>query len=345
MTTEHHRDLPDPVRVSRRTFLAGACALGAAALLDSPRSSAAEPPIEARRIRLLHSPSICFAPQYVAQELLQLEGFEQVEYVAVTTANTSLLLAAGQVDVSMQTAPALIPALDAGEPIVVLAGAHAGCYELFGSGRIHAIRDLKGKRVAISAFGAGDHIFTASTAAYVGMDPRKDIARVSAGSIAGAMGLFVEEKVDAFIGFPPQPQELRARKIGHVVVDTAHDRPWSQYFCCMVAANRGFADKHPVATKRALRAILKAADICAQQPQRAARYMAKRGYEPRYEIGLEVLRALPYDRWRQYDPADTLRFYALRLYESGMIKSTPQKLLAQGADWRFLNELKKELKA
>ena len=28
----------------------------------------------------------------------------------------------------------------------------------------------------------------------------------------------------------------------------------------------------------------------------------------------------------------------------GMIKSTPQKVIAQGTDWRFLNELKKELK-
>jgi hypothetical protein len=38
------------------------------------------------------------------------------------------------------------------------------------------------------------------------------------------------------------------------------------------------------------------------------------------------------------------RFYALRLREAGMIKSTPQRLIAQGTDWRFLNELKKELK-
>jgi len=27
-----------------------------------------------------------------------------------------------------------------------------------------------------------------------------------------------------------------------------------------------------------------------------------------------------------------------------MIKSSPQKLMAQGTDWRFFNELKKELK-
>jgi len=28
-----------------------------------------------------------------------------------------------------------------------------------------------------------------------------------------------------------------------------------------------------------------------------------------------------------------------------MIKSSPQKILAQGTDWRFFNELKKELKS
>jgi hypothetical protein len=41
---------------------------------------------------------------------------------------------------------------------------------------------------------------------------------------------------------------------------------------------------------------------------------------------------------------DSLRFYALRLHEVGMIKSSPNALLAEGTDWRFLNELKRELK-
>jgi len=57
------------------------------------------------------------------------------------------------------------------------------------------------------------------------------------------------------------------------------------------------------------------------------------------------LKSLPYDRWRQVDPTDTVRFYAIRLHEVGMIKSTPETLIAQGTDWRFLNQLKKELKA
>jgi NitT/TauT family transport system substrate-binding protein len=58
----------------------------------------------------------------------------------------------------------------------------------------------------------------------------------------------------------------------------------------------------------------------------------------------QVLDELRYDRWREYDPEDTVRFYALRMHQVGMIKSSPQKILAEGTDWRFLNELKRELK-
>jgi NitT/TauT family transport system substrate-binding protein len=113
----------------------------------------------------------------------------------------------------------------------------------------------------------------------------------------------------------------------------------------MAAMPREFIDRNPIAVKRTIRALLKAADLCANQPERAARYLVTKGYEPRYEIALEVLKSLPYNRWHESSPEDTLRFHALRLYEVGMIKTTPEKLIAQGTDWRFLNELKKELKA
>jgi NitT/TauT family transport system substrate-binding protein len=60
---------------------------------------------------------------------------------------------------------------------------------------------------------------------------------------------------------------------------------------------------------------------------------------------LQALNEIPYDKWWEYDPEDTIRFYALRLRDVGFIKSTPQKIIADGTDWRFLNELKRELKA
>ncbi len=157
--------------------------------------------------------------------------------------------------------------------------------------------------------------------------------------------MLAEGKVDAFLGFPPDPQELRTRKIGHVLISTTQDRPWSQYFCCMATTNVNFAKKYPAATKRALRAILKAANVCATEPERAARLLVDQDITKSYEYALQAMKDLPYNRWRELDPTDAVRFHALRLHEAGMIKTTPNKIIAQGTDWRFLNELKKELKA
>ena len=113
----------------------------------------------------------------------------------------------------------------------------------------------------------------------------------------------------------------------------------------MLAGNREFVRARPVATKRAVRAILKASSVCALEPDRVARSVVERGFTTApYEYVRNTIRSLPYTRWREYDPADTVRFYTLRLHEVGIVKSTPQKILAQGTDWGFLNELKKELK-
>jgi len=111
------------------------------------------------------------------------------------------------------------------------------------------------------------------------------------------------------------------------------------------AISGNFVHAHPVATKRALRAILKAADLCVTNPAGVARRLVDGGFTSRYDYALGSLRGIPYDKWREYDAEDTLRFYALRLHEAGMIKSSPNKIIADSADWRFLDELKRELKA
>jgi NitT/TauT family transport system substrate-binding protein len=328
--------------VSRRSFLAGISALSSTALLALPEAATAEPPPETTTIRLLHLPAICMTPQYLAEELLYAEGFTHVEYVESQAASAAQPQLGD--DMSMQAAPSLVAALDGGGSLVALAGIHAGCYELFGNDRVQSVRDLKGKRVAISVFGSSEHVFIASIAAYVGLHPGTDIDWVVTGANEAAMRRFIEGQADAFLGFAPQPHELRAQQVGRVLLNTTHDRPWSQYFCCVFAAQRHFVARHPVATKRALRAMLKATDICAQEPERAAQYLVTKSYEPRYDVALEVLKELPYRRWREANPEDTLRFHALRLHEVGMIKASPEKLLTQGTDWRFLNALKKEMK-
>jgi NitT/TauT family transport system substrate-binding protein len=181
-------------------------------------------------------------------------------------------------------------------------------------------------------------------AAQVGLDPREDLDWIVPPQ-GKAMELFAEGKVDAFLGFPPEPQELRARKIGRMILSTTTDKPGSQYFCCVVFGNREFIGNHPVATKRYLRALLKATDLCATAPELAAQGLVDAGFTPRYDYALQTLTETPYDRWREFDPADAMRFFALRLHEVDMIRSSPNALLAEGTDWRFLNELKRELKA
>jgi NitT/TauT family transport system substrate-binding protein len=233
--------------------------------------------------------------------------------------------------------------VDAGDPIVVLAGVHAGCFELFGSERVRAIRDLRGRSIAVDELGGSPHIFLASILAHVGLNPEKDVTWVTL-PLAESTRLLAEGRIDGFLGFPPVTQRLRTDKIGRVLLNSAVDRPWSQYFCCMVVAHREFVRRNPVATKRALRAILKAADLCALEPERVARSITDKGYVARFEDALQTMRDIPYTAWRSYDPTDTFRFYALRLQEAGMIKSSPPRILAQGTDWRFFNELKKELK-
>jgi NitT/TauT family transport system substrate-binding protein len=339
MRTPHAR------RVSRRRFLGGLTLAGTAGLLGlSPTPVVAEPPPETRRIRLDQLPSICQAPKYVAEALLHSEGFTEVHYLQKAGPDDSdKALASGEVDLTgIFAAPALLR-LEAGDPIVILAGLHIGCYELFATSEVRTIRDLKGKTVAVPALDSARYVFLASMLAYVGLDPRKDLNFVMHPG-SESMRLLAEGQIDAYLGFPPEPQEMREQQIGHVVVNSTLDRPWSQYFCCMLVGNREFVRTHPVATKRALRAILKAADVCAREPEQVAQFIVDKGYARRYDYALQAIKEIPYGQWREYSAEDTLRFYALRLHEVGMLKSSPQKLLAQGTDWRFLTELKKELK-
>jgi NitT/TauT family transport system substrate-binding protein len=331
---------------SRREFIAKTTIAGAGTLLGlSSGVIAAQSKPETARIRLIQIPGICIAPMYVAESLLRDEGFTDVKFVKKpSTTFIYSTLASGETDIVMGFAPSFIIQLDAGDPVVVLGGVHVGCYELFVTDRVGAIRDLKGKRVAVPELGSTHHLFLASVVSYVGLDPRKDIQWVTRPS-AEAKQLLAKGEIDAYMGFPPDPQELRAKKIGRVLLNSAVDRPWSQYFCCMVAGNREYVRKDPGGAKRALRAILKADQMCALEPQNVARFLVDRGYTPNYDYAFQAMKDVPYGKWRDFDPEDTLRFYALRLHEAGMVKSSPQKLIAQGTDWRFLRELKKELKA
>jgi NitT/TauT family transport system substrate-binding protein len=329
---------------TRRQFLAGLSLTSAAGLVGARPALAAEAALEITSVRITKGPSICMAPQYIAEELLRDEGFTDIRFVDTPPPETGAALAQGKVDFGMNYALQVVRDIDAGASVTVIGGVMVGCTELFARQGINGVTDLKGKRVGVQAAGSLPHSLLVLMAAQVGLDPVKDIDWVTDPKVK-PKELFIDGKIDAFIGFPPEPQELRARGIGHVIVATAIDRPWSQYYCCMLGGNPEYVRKYPVATKRALRAVLKATDLCATDPAGAARRMVDRGFTPRYEYALQTLSENSYDKWREYDPEDTMRFYALRLHDTGLIKTIPTKIIAENTDWRFFNELKRELKA
>jgi NitT/TauT family transport system substrate-binding protein len=334
------------INYSRRHFLGSASLATVAGVFGAGESVAAEgAPPETTAIRLKKQTAICFAPLYVVEAFLGAEGFSDVQYVAAAPGRADVgMIAQGDLDFDVTFAGAILHELDSGLPLTALGGLHVGCYELFAREPISTISHLKGRRVALNNPNSGEHLYISIMAAEIGLDPKDDIDW--AFSPAGdAMERFIAGEADAFLGFPPQPQELRARGFNRVILNTVQDRPWSQYFCCMMYGNRAWVQDHPVATKRFLRAMYKAADFCRAEPERAAQRLVDAGFTGRYGYALQTLTELPYDRWHEYDSEDTMRFYALRLHEAGMITSSPHRILAQGTDWRFLNELKRELKA
>jgi NitT/TauT family transport system substrate-binding protein len=330
----------------RRSFMKQLAMLAGASSLYGVRApcALADAPLETMKLRIVISPALCFAPQYIADALLRAEGFSDIQYIKATERPAQPMVAEGEGDFTIDAVRSVLVNVDAGGGLVALSGVHLGCYELFGSPRVRKVRDLKGRKVATYAMGSDEQIFLAGMAAYVGLDPNRDIKWIVQPA-ADSIRDLAQGEIDAYLAFPPTPQKLRANKIGQVIVNTATDRPWSQYFCCMLIGNRDFVNKNPVASKRALRAILKATDLCAREPEKAARLVVESGYASDYETMLQILREISYSAWRTYDPEDTMRFFAVQLHEVGMIKSSPQKVIAKASDWRFLNELKKELKA
>lgn len=336
-----------PIRLNRRHFTLGAAATAGVAGLHVPAAQA-EGPVETTRIRLIRDrqfPVLCYAPQYVAEQFLRMEGFENIEYTSLDDDGSyAHALIDGTADMSAALGVDWVPPIANGDPIVILSGLHAGCVEIFADRSIATVRDLKGKRVAVHGLGSPERYLLASVVSYIGLDPNTDIDWVFAHPNDWS-GMLAAGEIDAMASFPPLNYYLHDEGIGHVILNTLTDNPWRHYFCCMVAANRTFAERNPIAAKRALRAILKANQLCAETPEIAAQWLVDEGQSPNIDYAMRTLNDLAYDAWDTFDPEDTLRFYALRLNEAGIISQTPEEIIRNGTDWGPLTQLLKELKA
>ena len=334
------------IKPSRRAVVGGMAAAAAGYGVFRPDASVADAPPETTTIRLIRDrafPVLCYAPQYVAEQFLRLEGFTDIQYVSLgEDGSYANALIDGTADLSAALGVDWVQPIADGKPIKVLSGMHAGCVEIFANDDVATVQDLKGKRIAVHGLGSPERYLLSSILAYIGYKD-EEVEWVFAHP-NDWMGLLTSGKIDAIATFPPLNYIMHDEGIGHVILNTTTDNPWRHYFCCMVAANSDFVANNPVAAKRALRGILKANQLCSETPEIAAQWLVDEGQSPNIDFAMRTLEDLPYDAWSNYDPEDTLRFYALRLNEAGLIDATPQEILANGTDWRFINELLVELK-
>jgi NitT/TauT family transport system substrate-binding protein len=333
---------------NRRRFLttgfsiAAAGLAGAVALAGARGSVAEEAPPETTSLRLPKTIGFtCLAPLQILDDLLREEGFVDIRYVDLAQSQEETL-AHGEVDFGQDFVSSVTYLMDAGVSTVMLAGVHPACFELRARESIRSVAELKGKRVWAAWPWDGSRTMLPIVAASVGLDPSKDLDWVIDFE-HDPKDLFAAGEIDAFMTLPPWAQELRALNVGHVVLNSAVDRPWSQYFCCMLIGNPDFVRRNPIATKRVVRAIMRATDICAANPDWVAKRLVDRGIWPRYDSVRQGLDDISYRAWRDYDPEDSVRFYTLRQREIGMIKSSPDKIIATGTDWWFIKEVRKEL--
>ena len=351
-------------RISRRDLLRWSLGTGAAlasagvlARCSQPGGpgtapGATLPPPETTTVRWV-SPPPC-DPLWLAQDYLRQEGFQDVQLVPVPPTTTEWLTA-DKADFNCGGYGSLIAAnVDAGLPMVTLAGMHPGCLELFARPGISTIRDLRGKTIAVNAKNVSDMFYTffSILLAYVGVDPGTEVNFIEVSPDSAALrDAFIDGRSQAFIAPAASGPLLRRnpKNPGKVILDTTMNKPWSQYYCCNLVANRNWARKYPIATKRFTRAILRATDAVAKDKPRAAREYVAGGFNSTAaspvdeDLTNEVIRDLSYD-WRELDPEETLRFFALRLADAKLIKSTPQQIIAQGSDFAFMRQMRTELK-
>ena len=279
---------PQPLGVAG---VAGVGGIAGAGLGGGARSFAAEPPPEITTIRLEKAPpTTCLAPQFVAEDLLRAEGFTDIRYRALGRGHAHELTHNRWIG-TFVVAPNLIATWTTALPSQWLPVCMLGCFELFAHDDIRSITELRGRAVGwFPGYATPRHLVASWQNSLVLI-----LTRTSTGSDdpRPSEGTFYRSEDRCLPGPAPEAQELRARKIGHSLVNSATDRPWSQYYCCMLVGRTEFVQKYPIATKRIVRAILKATDLCASEPERVARLMVERGFTPRYDYALQTLQSCP----------------------------------------------------
>jgi NitT/TauT family transport system substrate-binding protein len=301
------------------------------------------PPPETKTIRI--ALGACDAPQMISERYLQEEGFADIQ---LTDAGGLAALTGAKADLASLFVPALATAVDSGKAVVGLGGLHTGCAEMWAPQGVATLKDLRGHTVVVNAKTPDNLAYSMMAIALknVGVDPSEVTFVVQADAdltksfLDGKSDLLFLATTGAF-AFGTNP----ANK-GHLVLEQAMDAPWSQQDCCVITTTTDWLKANPIAAKRALRAIYRAADTLPKDRADAAKVATDKGLfggSKNVELVRGAANMVPYD-WRTYDVAASMRFHAQLLNAVSLIKFTPDEAVTKATDLRFAKELAVEIK-
>jgi NitT/TauT family transport system substrate-binding protein len=333
----------------RRAFIGSGLALGGGVIAAGFAAACAPGPSaesnvtlgapETTTVRIVPVP--CDPALWSAGDYLKEEGFTDVRLLPFSVA----AVARGEGDIGVGYSQWVVTNVDAGKPVVALAGLHTGCAEVWTRPGIASIRDLRGKTIAVGATDVvGDtwYGFWAAMFANVGIDARREVNFVTS---TDTLDHFIRGESDAMLALAGQVPALRAspKNPGKLLISMQDDKPWSQYYCCQLVANRDWAQRNPIAAKRVTRALLRANDRVAKDLVAAVRTGVEQGMYTgaTYETILAVLRNSTYE-WRELDAEASLRFFAVQLADQKLVKGGPQQLVAQSSGFSYLQALRRQ---
>jgi NitT/TauT family transport system substrate-binding protein len=319
-------------------MMVGGSALAACAR-QSEASTTVLPPPETTSVRIVMPPE-CDPGIWLAQDYLRDEGFTNISYVR-TNFTVRAWLTDGLADIAPAHPEFMVATIDAGLPLTVLAPLHSACLELWTDRSITTPAGLKGRRISVRMKDPSDQFF-AFFAALLGYGGIGDVHFVEAGldNYDAMIDAFTQGRADAVLaGGAEGPKLRRSRTLGNVILDSMTDKPWSLYECCHLVANRDWARQNPVAAKRATRAVINATNKAALDHARAAHDSVAMGF-PKEESLVKAAMDMCRYNWRDVEPTETVRFFALRLEQAKVIKSTPEQVIDAGTDFAFLRQLR-----
>lgn len=318
-----------------------ACA-PAAVLAPASASPSPLPPPESTTIRL--GIGACDLPIFAAERNLRDEGFTDVQF---SDSPAVPALTGGKADLVTMFVTTLAVNVEAGTPLLGLGGLHTGCAQVWAPLGVATMKDLVGRTVVVRSKAPTDNTYAyiAIGLKNAGVDPSSVNFVVQPD--ADLTKMFLDGKSDALFlaaqntfAFQTNPGNK-----GHVVLDQAMEAPWSQEVCCVLTTTTDWAKANPVAAKRALRAIYRAADSIPMDRADLAKVATDSGLfggAKNVAVVRGAANMVPYD-WRNYDLAESTRFHAKLLNQVGLSKMTPDEAVTRATDLLFSQQLRREI--